>query len=35
LLTTVAEGGTVGKVRLGAGKDGQLYEITVESTQAE
>ena len=35
LLTTVAEGGTVGKVRLGAGKDGQLYEIIVESTQAE
>ncbi len=35
LLTTVAEGGTVGKVRLGAGKEGELYEIVVESSKPE
>ena len=31
LLTTVAEGGTVSKVHLGAGKDASLYEIVVET----
>lgn len=35
LLTTVAEGGSVGKVHLGAGKGADLYEITIETRAAE
>ncbi len=34
LLTAVAEGGAVQRVRLGAGKDNCLYEIVVETTPA-